>query len=182
MDDELLIPTETVEPRVQESLSAQEGLPGRHYVHHEKLWLVNYPYEWTARMLADAAKCTLSVQMTLMKHGFNLKDASAYNMQFIGTKVVFIDIPSIVRTPCRNVWIALDQFYRMFLYPLLLARCGRTSLKEYFLSNIDGMEPAEVYRRFGFLGALGASLLDLWLPQQLQRFVSDKPIRKMFDG
>ena len=137
---------------------------------------VSYPYEWPFSALKNAALATLAIQRKALEHEMVLKDASAYNMQFIGTKVVFIDIPSIVRTPCRNVWIALDQFYRMFLYPLLLARCGRTSLKEYFLSNIDGMEPAEVYRRFGFLGALGASLLDLWLPLH-RHCPSDPPAR-----
>jgi SAM-dependent methyltransferase len=159
---------------------AYENLRGHYpqvesFLWHERVPFISYPYEWTTSMLADAAVRCLDLQLLLVEQGYTLKDASAYNMQFVGGKVVFIDIPSIVRAPRRDMWTALDQFYRMFLYPLLLSRSGRTSLKEYFLSNIDGMEPAEVYRRFGFFGALGASILDLWLPQQLQRFVADEP-------
>ena len=53
----------------------------------------------------------------------------------------------------------------MFLYPLLLDRYGKSTLKEYFLTYLDGAELDEIYRRFGFLGTLHRALfLDVWLP------------------
>ena len=172
-----LLHTRTVEP--DEPVHAQLH---RHYpdvdsfLWHERVPFISYPYEWTVSMLADAGVCCLDLQLMLVEQGYTLKDASAYNMQFAGGEIVFIDIPSIVKTPRRDMWTALDQFYRMFLYPLLLSRHGRSSLKEYFLSHIDGLELAEVYRRFGFSGSLWTAMLDLWLPRQLHRLVSGKTV------
>ncbi len=143
-----------------------------HFLQHEKIPFISYPYEWSPSMLADAAVRCLEVQLRLIQHGYSLKDASAYNVQFVSAKPVLIDVSSIERVQRRDVWTALNQFYQMFLYPLLLNRFGRGTLKEYFLTHLDGAELDEVYRRFGFLGATRrAMLLDVWLPYQLQRLL-----------
>jgi len=143
-----------------------------HFLQHEKIPFISYPYEWSPSMLADAAICCLDLQITLIEQGYSLKDASAYNIQFVDTKPVFIDVPSIEGVRRRDVWTGLNQFYRMFLYPLLLDRYGKSTLKEYFLTYLDGAELDEIYRRFGFLGTLQRALfLDVWLPYQLQKLL-----------
>jgi len=141
------------------------------YLRHEKIPFLSYPYEWPRSMLVDAAECCLDLQRELIEHGYSLKDASVYNIQFASGVPVFIDVPSIETVTRRDVWTALHQFYRMFLFPLLLTRFARSTLKEYFLSYLDGADLDDIYRRFGFFGSLRASLwLDVWLPYQLQRF------------
>jgi hypothetical protein len=57
----------------------------------EKVPFVSYPYEWSFDQLKDAALLTLKLQIQLLQKGFSLKDASAYNIQFIGYKPIFID-------------------------------------------------------------------------------------------
>lgn len=143
-----------------------------HFLQHEKIPFISYPYEWSPAMLVDAAIGCLDLQLRLIEDGYSLKDASAYNVQFVNAKPVFIDVPSIERVRRRDVWTALEQFCRMFLYPLLLNCHGRGTIKEYFLSHIDGAQLDEVYDRFGFLGAMRrALLLDVWIPRQLARLL-----------
>ncbi len=140
------------------------------FLQHERIELISYPYEWSTAMLADAGICCLDLQLLLVEHAYSLKDASAYNIQFLRGRPVFIDVVSIEKVSRRNVWTALDQFNRMFLFPLLLQRYHGCSLKEYFLASLDGAELDEVYRRFGFVSAMRPSLwMDVWLPHQLQR-------------
>ncbi|GJM24251.1 MAG: 50S ribosomal protein L11 methyltransferase [Phycisphaerae bacterium] len=156
---------------------ADPSATGAHSVlHHERVPFISYPYEWSPGMLADAALCTLDLQLRLMSGGYNLKDATAYNVQFIGSQPVFVDVTSIESVQRKDVWTALDQFYRMFLYPLLLSHYGRCQSKPYFLSHLDGMEPDDVQRCIGRVSALRPGLLlDLWLPCQLKRWANRKP-------
>src|SRR5690606_11938773 len=44
---------------------------------------ISYPYEWSFSQIKDAALLTISIQRIAMKHGMSLKDASAYNVQFL---------------------------------------------------------------------------------------------------
>ncbi len=145
------------------------------FLEHEKVPFVSYPYEWSTAMLADAATRCLDLQLLLMQHGHSLKDASAYNIQFVKGQPVFIDVPSIETVRRRDVWMALDQFCRMFLYPLLLDRHRKGGPAGYYLEHLDGMNLEDVYRRFGLWRALRPRLwLDVLLPYQLQRFASAK--------
>ena len=167
----LLVRTRTLKHHEPVYEALHRHIPGfATFLHHEKVPFISYPYEWSQSMLADAAVCSLDLELLLIEHGHSLKDASAYNVQWISGRPVFIDVPSIEVVRRRDVWTALDQFYRMFLYPLLLKRCGKTDLKDYFLAHLDGMEPDEVFDRFGPLSAWRpATVLDVALPHLLQR-------------
>ena len=57
----------------------------------DELPFVSYPYEWCVSQLQDAALLTLALQRRALEHGLWLKDASAYNVQFVGCNPVFID-------------------------------------------------------------------------------------------
>ena len=52
---------------------------------------VSYPYEWCFSQLKDAALATLEIQKIALQFGMVLKDASAFNILFIGCRPVFID-------------------------------------------------------------------------------------------
>lgn len=43
---------------------------------------ISYPYQWSFSQSKDTALLTLKVNREAMKFGINLKDASAYNVQF----------------------------------------------------------------------------------------------------
>ena len=85
----------------------------------EEIPFVSYPYEWSFSQLKDAALLTLNLQKKLLENDFSLKDASAYNIQFVGYKPIFIDTLSIEHYK-EGPWIAFNQFCQHFLYPLML--------------------------------------------------------------
>lgn len=156
------------DPELHSTLAAEH--PGAaHFLEHERLTHITYPYEWSVSMLADAAVLTLDLQLALLGSGFALKDATAYNIQFREGRPTFIDLSSIERPRRLDVWFALGQFQRHFLFPLLLARHRGWDLRSYFLGNLDGLGPAQVARNFTGLSRWSPGLLmDLTLPLLLE--------------
>jgi hypothetical protein len=167
--DGRLVKTRRVESPLTERFTAEH--PGFvHFLEHDRIAPFTYPYEWSFSMLADAAMLTLDIQMALLGAGYSLKDASAYNVQFINGRPIFIDVTSIERPQRRDIWFALGQFQRMFLFPLLLCqRCG-WDFRSYFLANLDGRTPNQVRQQFPGLSLWRPELLmDLALPWLLER-------------
>jgi ribosomal protein L11 methylase PrmA len=82
---------------------------------------ISYPYEWSFSQLKNAALLTLDIQELALSKGLTLKDASAYNVQFVGTKPIFIDLLSPECYREGLAWAAYGQFCRHFLAPLLMA-------------------------------------------------------------
>jgi SAM-dependent methyltransferase len=118
---------------------------------------------------------TLELQMELIGHGYSLKDATAYNIQFVSGKPIFIDLPSIERADRLDIWPALGQFNRMFTLPLLLHQRKGMSLRSCFLAHLDGMDVDEARRGFGLLELIRPDLLlDLTLPYLLGRRTKNK--------
>ena len=100
---------------------------------------VSYPYEWSFSQLKDAALCTLEVQKLALKHGMVLKDASAYNIQFIKARPVFIDTLSLEFYEQGSPWLAYKQFCQHFIAPLALMAYSDIRLSQLFRIYIDGI-------------------------------------------
>lgn len=91
---------------------------------------VSYPYEWSFGQYKDAALHTLDVLDECLKFDLVLKDATAYNIQFLDGKPIFIDLLSFEVRDKNKPWEAYLQFCKHFLAPLaLMAKrsvvCGR---------------------------------------------------------
>ncbi len=151
----------------------QSAHPGfESFLEHDRIAPITYPYEWSISMLADAGRLTLRLQKELLTLGLSLKDATAYNIQFVQGRPVFIDLTSIERPARLDLWFALGQFNRMFLYPLLLVKHAGWDLRSYFLSNLDGRSTLQVGQGFSFFKRWRPSLiLDVGLPFALERKV-----------
>jgi ribosomal protein L11 methylase PrmA len=100
---------------------------------------ISYPYEWSFSQLKAAAILTLRVQHEAIKHGFVLKDASAYNVQFHESKPVFIDTLSFEPYEPGTPWVAYKQFCQHFLAPLALMAHTDIDLSKLMISHIDGV-------------------------------------------
>ena len=92
---------------------------------------VSYPYEWSFSGWRDAALLTLQAQEVAMAHGMSLRDASAYNVQFVHGRPILIDTLSFEVLDEDRPWVAYRQFCEHFLAPLALmssrdVRLGRT--------------------------------------------------------
>lgn len=105
----------------------------------ERIPFVSYPYEWCFSQLKDAALVTLSVQKKAFEHGMVLKDASAYNIQFLRGKPVFIDTLSFERYHEGEPWVAYRQFCQHFLAPLALMSHRDVRLSQLLRIHIDGI-------------------------------------------
>jgi len=124
------------------------GIPeGAVMVEHEPIPVLNYPYEWSPRMLYAAAELTLQLAEAASRAGFALKDATPYNVMFHGSKPVFLDLLSFVRRdPLESVWRPYAQFVRTFVYPLLAARYFGLRPDEILLVHRDGLKPERIWR------------------------------------
>lgn len=99
----------------------------------------SYPWEWSFSQLRDAASATLQIQKTALEFGMSLKDCSAFNIQFVNAKPVFIDTLSFEPYREGEPWSAYRQFCQHFLAPLaLMSRCD-IRLQKLWLANIDGI-------------------------------------------
>lgn len=100
---------------------------------------ISYPYEWCFSQYREAALLTLRIQRLALQHGMILKDASAFNVQFIGTRAVFIDTLSCERLRGNRPWQAYAQFCRHFLAPLALMSYVDIRLSHLLKNFIDGV-------------------------------------------
>jgi hypothetical protein len=100
---------------------------------------VSYPYEWCFSQLQDAALLTLDVQKKALDFGMTLKDASAYNVQFVGRKPVLIDTLSFDIYDEGQPWAAYRQFCQHFLAPLALMSYTDVRLGRLSRLHIDGV-------------------------------------------
>lgn len=109
----------------------------------EQIPLISYPYEWCFSMLKDAALLTLRIQKLAIEHTMSLKDASAFNVQFIQGKPVFIDTLSFETYEEGKPWIAYKQFVEHFLSPLCLMAMVDPRLIRLSSVFLDGI-PVEI--------------------------------------
>jgi ribosomal protein L11 methylase PrmA len=100
---------------------------------------ISYPYEWSFSQLKDAALLTLKIQKISLAHGMTLKDASSYNVQFVGNKPIFIDTLSFEKYEAGNPWVAYKQFCQHFLAPLMLMAKVDVRLLSLCRNYIDGI-------------------------------------------
>ena len=105
----------------------------------KKIPFITYPYEWCFSQLKDAAILTLKIQKIALKYNMILKDASAYNIQFLDGKPIFIDTLSFEMYNGDSTWIAFNQFTKHFIVPLILMSYKDIRLNQLLISNIDGI-------------------------------------------
>ncbi len=100
---------------------------------------ISYPYEWSFDMLKDAALLTLNLLKESLKYGLILKDATPFNIQFLGNSPVFIDTLSFEKYEEQEPWIAYRQFCECFLSPLLLSSYSKQPLQQLMLAYPEGI-------------------------------------------
>ncbi|MDQ3710067.1 MAG: SAM-dependent methyltransferase [Actinomycetota bacterium] len=100
---------------------------------------ISFPYEWCPGQLRDAALATLQAQQLALNHGMSLRDASAFNVQFVASRPVLIDTLSFEILPQGQPWVAYRQFCQHFLAPLALASSVDARLLRLLGVHLDGV-------------------------------------------
>jgi predicted RNA methylase len=135
---------------------------GATLLEHSAIPFPNYPYEWAPEMLRSAASLTLHLAEAALRTGWDLKDASPFNVMFDGARPVFLDLLSFARRdPLDPIWRPYAQFAGAFLYPLLANRLAGLRLDEVFLTQREGLDTARLRRLCSPLALLRPPVLGL---------------------
>ncbi len=141
---------------------------------HDLIPFISYPYEWCFGMLKDAALLQLEALDAAMEEAVILKDATPFNIQWVGGKPVFIDIPSFTKIAPGQVWIGYQQFCRMFLYPLMLQAYKNVAFQPWLRGSLEGISPADCRNLMSTRDLLRRGvLLHVWLQAVLQDKLGD---------
>lgn len=141
------------------ALRLPDAPPAHAVLRPEQIPFISYPYEWCFSQLKAAAILTLDIQRRALARGLVLRDASAYNVQFIGTRPVFIDTLSFAPYVEGQPWAAYRQFCRHFLAPLAMMAVVEPSLGELGRTHIDGVPLALANRVLPFRSRFKPGLL-----------------------
>lgn len=166
----MLIPhAEVDEPAAEPALAYKVIRP-------ERVAFISYPYEWSFSQLKDAALLTLASTRAALEKGMILKDASAYNIQFVDGKPLLIDTLSFDLYHEGAPWDAYRQFCQHFLAPLALAAMVDIRLMQLLRVYIDGVPldlASELLPAKTKLGLSGLAL-HIHIHAKVQKQYSDK--------
>jgi hypothetical protein len=136
---------------------------------------VSYPYEWTFSMLREAALLQLDLMLAALDEDVILKDATPYNVQFVGTRPVFVDVGSFEPLEPGQPWEGYRQFCTLFLYPLLLQAWKGVPFAPWLRGSIDGIEPREFRNVLGLRDRFRrGALTHVFLHARLDRRYADR--------
>lgn len=164
-----LVPTEvSSEPAVQ-NLSQR-------VLEHQAIDFISYPYEWPFELLRRAALFHLDLHLLALESGFTLIDASAYNVQFIGTRPIFIDPLSLVSYREGEFWLGQRQFCEQFLNPLLLASLIKIPFNAWYRGSLEGIASEDLAHALRPKHKLSWRIWsEVLIPVWLQRSARSKP-------
>jgi ribosomal protein L11 methylase PrmA len=117
---------------------------------HERIPFVSYPYEWTFAMLRDAALLQLELLRRALDEDLILKDSSSYNVQWSGSRPVFIDVGSFEQLRAGEPWAGYRQFCMLYLNPLLLQAYKGVDFRPWLRGSLAGITPVEARRLLSF--------------------------------
>lgn len=126
-------------PHVEADQAPAESGAALKVIQPERVPFISYPYEWSFGQLKEAALTTLSIQRRALKLGMSLKDASAYNIQFLRGKATLIDTLSFEIYKEGQPWVAYRQFCQHFLAPLAMMALKDIRLNQLLRVYIDGV-------------------------------------------
>ena len=139
-DDGLLLASEELDPASWPQLSP----PPSHVLEHPRIPFISYPYEWSFALHKRAALHHIDVHLAALENGFTLSDATAYNIQFRGTRPVFIDHLSLVPYRDGELWIGHRQFCMQFLNPLIFWAVLGVQPNHWFRGSLEGIAPEDL--------------------------------------
>jgi len=138
----LIVESKNVNPAI-----LRDKIAGACYViEHPRLPFISYPYEWSFPALKTASLMFLDIHLRALGKGVTLSDASAYNVQFVGPKPIFIDRLSFRRYQEGEFWLGHKQFCEQFLNPLLLRSIFGIPHNQWYRGAQEGIASEDLVR------------------------------------
>lgn len=160
------------------SLPPEVADQARVVIEHARIPFVSYPYEWPFEALKSAALLHLDVHLEALAAGHSLSDSSAFNVQFVGTRPVFIDLLSIRRYVDGEFWLGHRQFCEQFLNPLLLQAYVGTGYNDWYRGRMAGIPATDLSRLMPWWRKLGLkTLMHVGLQSRAQRSASRESLK-----
>lgn len=125
---------------------APDGSEWALVLEHAPIEVITYAHEWSFSMLQDAASLTLKLVRAAIDEDMTSKDATPYNVQFVGAKPTFIDIASFEPYRTGEPWWGYRQFCQMFLYPLMFTAYKDLPHQPWLRGAVDGISPEQARR------------------------------------
>jgi ribosomal protein L11 methylase PrmA len=168
-----LVPTEVASEPAVRNLSQR-------VLEHEAISFISYPYEWPFELLKRAALFHLDLHLLALESSFTLIDASAYNVQFMGTKPIFIDPLSLVSYSEGEFWLGQRQFCEQFLNPLLLTSLVKIPFNAWYRGSLEGVSSEHLARALRPKHKLSWRIWsEVLIPVWLQRSARSNPSKAM---
>jgi ribosomal protein L11 methylase PrmA len=128
--------------------------------------------------LKRAALFHLDLHLKALESCFTLVDASAYNVQFDGTKPIFIDPLSLVSYTEGQMWTAQRQFNEQFLNPLLLTSLLKIPFNAWYRGSVEGIPSEDLAQALRAKHKLSWRIwTEVLIPVWLQRSARSNPSR-----
>jgi ribosomal protein L11 methylase PrmA len=156
------------------------GAGARHVLEHPRLPYVSFPYEWPFSALKAAALLHLDLHLDLLERDITLSDASAYNVQFLGARPLFIDVLSLRRYRDGEYWLGHRQFCEQFLNPLLLRALLGVPHNAWYRGSLEGLSASDLTRLLPLRSKLSWKVLShVVLQAKLDRKATLQPERSI---
>jgi ribosomal protein L11 methylase PrmA len=160
---------------VDSSTLGEEEPQAVHVIEHPRLEFISYPYEWSFPGLQAAALLTIDLHLDALKSGLTLSDASAYNVQFVGPRPLFIDYLSLIPYQSGQVWLGYRQFCEQFLNPLLLTAKTGVAFQPLYRGTLEGLRSGDLAALLPWRGKLDPRVaLHVVLQGRMQRTITPK--------
>lgn len=123
-----------------------DGRPWSAVLEHDTIPVITYPHEWSFSMLQDAGLLMLRLVRAAIEDDITTKDATAYNVQFVGARPTFIDVPSFEPYRDGEAWWGYRQFCQLFLFPLMFTAYKDLPHQPWLRGSVDGITPEHARR------------------------------------
>jgi len=145
----------------------------KYVLEHPKIDYISFPYEWSFPLLKKAALLHLDVAIKGLNAGVSLSDATAYNIQFVGPKPIFIDHLSFKPYTDREYWLGHRQFCEQFLNPLLLRAKLGVAHNAWYRGALEGISNEDLSSLLRLRHKMSLKVqAHVVLPARLQKKVS----------
>lgn len=157
------------ESSVDASILGKHGAQADRVIEHPRLPFISYPYEWSFSALKAAALLHLDIQQAALQKDVTMTDATAFNVQFIGHKPIFIDSLSFRRYQDGEFWAGHRQFCEQFINPLLLQSIAGISHNAWYRGELEGISAENLCKVLPWRSRLSWNILtNVFLQARLQ--------------
>ena len=157
------------EEPVDAAILGDVGDEPAYVLEHPRLPFISYPYEWSFSALKAAALLHLDIQQQALKQDVTLTDATAYNVQFVGHRPVFIDNLSFRRYEEGEYWAGHRQFFEQFVNPLLLRAVNGIAHNAWYRGELEGISAEDLSRVLPWRSRLSWNILtNVFMQAKLQ--------------